>query len=180
MRRIGCRRRKDQEEGSRRARPEGITGSCSPGVGGVCANPPWGPGLPQVGLPSWGESRLPTPIEPQELYSQPIHTRRLLCRNLLEENVHSRGNNGTDPNRGAACQENWPSPLANSAAGQRAPTSPPHGSGNFSKLKFFKLETSGGKRTQGLLHSCFMEPNGPLWERLGHPHGGAFPGLRTD
>lgn len=47
------------EEGSRGARTEGITGSCSPGGGGVCADPPWGPGLLRVGLPSWGSPDYP-------------------------------------------------------------------------------------------------------------------------
>lgn len=76
----------------RGARPEGITGSCCLGGGGVGACVQTLPGVLACcrwGCQAGGLGQTPTPTQPEEPYSHLIHTRRLLCRNLLEENVHS-------------------------------------------------------------------------------------------
>ena len=150
-------------------------------VGGQgCSNPPWGSSLLRVGLPSWGESRHPPQLNHRS--STPIRvTQGGFCEGICWKKTctHKETIVQIQIEGHPAKKTGLVSSQTISTAGQTAPIRPPHGSGNFSELKFFELATSGGKRTQGLLSGAFTGLNGPLWERLGHPHSGAFPGLQT-
>lgn len=159
--------RKQVEEGARRAgqgRKESLA-LAVPGGGPGVFKPSLGSQPAAGGAAKLRGVQAPTPTEPQELYSHPSHTRRLLCRNLLEENVHSRGNNRTDPNQRASCQENWPHLLANNQHRWAEGSHPsPARFWQFLQTEIFRTSNLGWEKNAGAAVRWFY---GAEWSLVG-------------